>query len=192
MWTGDGLTMYYVVTAPGQTFGHIFVTTRASKFSSFPPGSLVANVNSTTDEEDPFVTEDGSALYFGSARLSGTNLDLFVAVRQSDGSFGTPQALTNLNTNTTDGHPRLTRDGLRIYWSSPRTDGGALGGTDIWTATRSSTAGTFGTPTRVPELSSPSNESPSWISPDGCTMYFQSDRPGGLGAQDIYVAVKPR
>jgi hypothetical protein len=44
----------------------------------------------------------------------------------------------------------------------------------------------------VPELSSPFSESPSWISPDGCTIYLQSDRPGGLGAQDIYVAVRPR
>jgi hypothetical protein len=185
--------MYYTYAAPNQTFGDIYVTTRASKFFLFPTGNSVPNINnSATDEEDVFATENGLVLYFGSSRASGTNLDLFVAVRQSNGLFSTPQPLTNLNTNTyVETKPRLTRDGLRIYWSSTRTDGGALGGTDIWTATRSSTAETFGTPTRVPELSSAANEGPSWISPDGCIIYFQSDRSGGLGAQDIYVAVKP-
>jgi WD40-like Beta Propeller Repeat len=189
--TGDGLTMYYAFTPAGATFADLYVTTRTSKSVAFSAGTPVANVNSTSDEEDPYVTPDGSALYFDSGR-GGTQLDMYVATRQSNGSFGTPQPLTNLNTSVPDGHPRLTQGGLRIYWSSTRSDGGALGGTDIWTATRSSTSASFGTPTRVPELSSTSNESPSWVSPDGCTMYFQSDRPGGLGAQDIYVAVKPK
>jgi hypothetical protein len=188
--TGDGLTMYYALVATGQTSGDIYVTSRSSKTSAFPAGTLVAGLNSTLDDLDPFVTEDGSALYFDSARGS-TALHLYVAVRQADGSFGTPQALTNLNTNVTDGHPVLTHDGLRLYWSSPRTDGGALGGTDIWTAARPSTAGSFGTPVRVPELSSSNNESVSWISQDTCVAYLQSDRPGGLGLQDIYQAVKP-
>lgn len=156
----------------------------------FPVGTPVANVNSTSEDGDPFITADGSALYFDSGRNS-ISLHLYVAVRQPDGSFSTPQPLTTLNTTAVDGHPRVTQDGLRIYWSSTRIDGGAQGGTDIWTATRPSTAGTFGTPTRVPELSSPFSESPSWISPDGCVIYLQSDRPGGSGLQDIYQAVKP-
>ncbi len=190
--TGDGLTMYYALVATGQTTGEIYVTTRANKASDFPAGTPVAQVNSTIDDLDPFITEDESVLYFDSAR-GGTALHLYFAVRQPGGSFGTPQALTNLNTNMVDGHPVLSHDGLTLYWSSTRTDGGALGGTDIWAATRLSTAGSFGTPVRVPELSSSSNESVSWISPDSCTIYLQSDRqgPGSVGAQDIYVAVKP-
>ena len=188
--TGDGLTMYYALVVPNQT-GDIYVTTRANKASDFPAGTLVAGqVNSAIDDLDPFITEDGSALYFDSAR-GGTALHLYVAVRQSDGSFGTPQALTNLNTTTIDGHPVLSHDGLTLYWSSTRADGGAQGGTDIWTATRPSTAGSFGTPVRVPELSSASAESVSWISPDSCMVYLQSDRPGGMGAQDIWQAIKP-
>jgi hypothetical protein len=189
--TGDGLTMYYARVTSSQGSGEIYVTTRASKASEFPAGSPVAGINfMDLDDLDPFITEDGSALYFDSAR-AGTALHLYVAVRQPDGSFGTPQALTNLNTNVVDGHPVLSDDGLQIYWSSTRTDGGAQGGTDIWTATRPSTAGSFGTPVRVPELSSSNSESPSWISPDGCVAYLQSDRPGGAGLQDILQAVKP-
>jgi len=191
--TGDGLTMYYALIPAGQTTqttGDIYVTTRANKAAEFLGGTPVAQVNSTIDDLDPFITEDGSALYFDSARGS-TALHLYVAVRQSDGSFATPQALNNLNTNMVDGHPVLSQDGRTLYWSSNRTDGGAQGGTDIWAATRPSTAGSFGTPFRVPELSSANNESMSWISPDSCLVYLQSDRPGGLGAQDIWQAVKP-
>jgi len=187
--TGDGLTMYYAV-ASAQTLGDIYVTARADKGSTFLAGTPVVQVNSTTEDLDPFITADGAALYFDSARGS-TALHLYTAVRRTDGSFDVPQALTNLNTNVTDGHPVVSRDGLTIYWSSTRTDGGHQGGTDMWMATRPSTAGAFGTPTRVPELSSVSNESVSWIAPDSCVAYLQSDRTGSTGSADIWVAIRP-
>lgn len=139
---------------------------------------------------DPFVTADGAALYFDSARGGGF-LDLHVAVRQSDGSFGTPQELMNLDTSATDGHPVLSHDGLTVYWSSNRSDAGTQRGTDIWMATRPTPAGTFGAPALVPELNSTKNESLSWLSPDGCMVLLQSDRAGGVGSQDIYQAVRP-
>ena len=189
--TGDGRTMFYIATSAGGT-GEIYVTMRADKTSAFPVGTPVTQLNSSLDDLDPFVTADGTALYFDSAR-DGTALHLYVAFRQGNAPFGTPQPLMTLHTSAIDGHPVVSQDGLRIYWSSTRPDGGAQGGnkTDIWTATRSSTAGAFDMATRVPELSSTSNESPSWLAPDGCTIYLQSDRSGTLGAQDIFVAVKP-
>ena len=188
--TGDGLTLYYALIPPGQTTGDIYVTTRSDKASDFPPGTPVAQVNSTIDDLDPFITEDGAALYFDSAR-GQTSLHLYVTVRRGDRSFDVPQPLTSLNTTLVDGHPVLSGDGRTLYWSSTRTDGGAQGLTDIWMATRPSPAGTFGAPTRIPELSTASGESVSWIAPDGCEVYLQSDRPGGLGSQDIWVALKP-
>lgn len=193
--TGDGLTLYYALIAPGQTTGDLYVTSRPNRTAEFPAGTPVAGLNSTVDDLDAFITADDSTLYFDSARPGGAGvLDLYFAVRQqASGLFDAPQALTNLNTSVTDGHPVLTRDGLTLYWSSARSDGGALGGTDIWTATRTSTAGSFGTPVQVPELSSSASESLSWIAPDGCSAFLQSDRQatGALGAQDIFEAVKP-
>ncbi|HWU90205.1 MAG TPA: hypothetical protein VN253_23235 [Kofleriaceae bacterium] len=188
--TADGLTMYYAL-ATGQDMGDIYVTHRNSKGDLFAPGTPVTGLNSSTADLDPFISADGSTLYFDSARATGTALHLYFAVRQANGSFTAPQPLTALNTNFVDGHPVLSRDGLTLYWSSTRTDGGAQGVTDLWMASRSSTAGDFGAPVRVPELSSSSGESPSWISPDHCMVLLQSDRLGGLGAQDIYQAVRP-
>jgi hypothetical protein len=188
--TGDRLTMYYALVAPGNQTGDLYVTGRATTSAAFPVGTIVTGVNSSLDDLDPFITDDGTALYFDSAR-DGTALHLYVALRQASTSFGAPQVLTVLNTQTVDGHPVVSHDGLTIYWSSTRTDGGAQGGTDIWSATRSSTAGAFANPTRVADLSSTANESLSWISPDGCLVLLQSDRAGGVGAQDIYQAVRP-
>ena len=188
--TPDGLTLYYALTTAQDT-GDIYVTHRNSKADPFAPGTSVTGLNSTTSDLDPFISTDGSTLYFDSARATGTALHLYVAVRQANGSFAAPQALTAFNTNAVDGHPVLSRDGLTLYWSSTRTDGGAQGLTDIWMASRSSTAGDFGAPVRVPQLSSASGESMSWISSDNCMVLLQSDRPGGAGAQDIYQAFRP-
>jgi hypothetical protein len=189
--TGDGLTMFYISTPSGGT-GDIYVTKRDNKTSAFTVSTLVDQINMPSVEDlDPFITADGTILYFDSAR-NGTALHLYMAVRQGNAPFGLPQPLMTLNTTAIDGHPVVSQDGLRIYWSSTRADGGAKGlTTDIWTAVRSSTAGMFDTATRVPELSSDSNESPSWIAPDGCSIYLQSDRAGTMGAQDIFEAVKP-
>src|SRR5882757_3182609 len=152
--TDDGLTLYYVAIN-ASAVGDIMVSHRASQSVEFPAGTAVSGVNTTEDEEDPYITPDGLALYFGSSRGGNIQLDMYVAFLQSNGTFGTPQVIpgTGLNTSQPDSHPHLSHDGLTLYWSSSRTDGGAQGGTDIWIATRSSTAGVFATPTRVPELS---------------------------------------
>lgn len=187
--TDDGLTLYYTLVNTQGT-GDIMVSQRATTADDFPTGTPVVGVNTAADEEDPYITPDGAALYFGSS-TGGVQLDMYVALRKADGTFGTPRPLTAFNTAQPDSHPHLTHDGLTLYWSSTRTDGGAQGGTDIWMATRPSITGAFASPTRVPELSSATNESLSWISADNCEAYLQSDRPGGLGAQDIYVARRP-
>ncbi len=187
--TADGLTMYYALTT-AQDAGDIYVTHRDSRADAFVAGTRVAGINSSSPDLDPFISADGSTLYFDSAQ-GGTALHLYVAVRQASGSFATPQALTAFNSSAVDGHPVLSPDGLTLYWSSTRTDGGPMGGTDIWRATRTSTAGEFANPAPVAELNSAMNESPSWVSPDNCMVLLQSDRANGVGLQDIYQAVRP-
>jgi hypothetical protein len=48
----------------------------------------------------------------------------------------------------------------------------------------------FGTPTHVDELATSSQDFPSWISPDGCRMYFWSG--GAAGDLDIWQATRPK
>jgi len=63
---------------------------------------------------------------------------------------------------------------------------------NIWRAQRSSTTSPFGAPTLVTELNSELDDEPSWLSSDGCTLYFSSNRAGSSGGYDIFVATRPK
>jgi hypothetical protein len=189
--TRSGLTLYYAVAPVGDPNADIYVATRPDVGSMFSSGTPVAKLNGTSDDGDVSVTGDGGLVYFASSRPGTGGYDIYVAVHKPDGSFDVPRLVSELDTAAYDAHPRITADGLTMYYSSMRTDGGAQAGADIWTASRSTTAEPFGSPKRVPELSTPSNESPTWIAPDGCSIYLQTDRSGGPGGQDIWEAVKP-
>ena len=63
---------------------------------------------------------------------------------------------------------------------------------DIYLTSRAGVAGDFPAPVRLAEpVSSPEVDLPGTLSKDGCVLYFTSDRPGGFGGFDVYVAKKP-
>lgn len=190
--TADRLTMYYAYAPPGSSLHEVYFATRTSPSGTWSTGAPVGPLNDgSTDEGDPTISGDGALVYFVTNRnAAATGYDLYLGTR-SNGTFSGVGPATELNSNAYDAHPRLTADGLRVYFSSMRTTGDALGGADVWTATRTSTSTPFGTPTRVAELNTAHNESPTWISDDDCVIYLQSDRPGGVGGQDLWQAVKP-
>ena len=84
--------------------------------------------------------------------------------------------------------PYFTRDGDTLYFISTRsTDGVKRKDLDIWRVDRNA-GGVWGTPRRLPEpVNSTSTEWFPRPSPDGW-LYFGSNRPGGLGGNDIWRA----
>ena len=64
-----------------------------------------------------------------------------------------------------------------------------LGDVDLYVATRAATADAFGTPVRLPQLSTTSLDGVSWESPDGCRLYIANN---SLGTPDVYVASRPQ
>lgn len=121
-------------------------------------------------DDDPTATGDLLELYF-----NRTN-DIFVTKRAAvTDAWGTPTLVTQLSDPAaTDTTPEITYDGLTIYLASNR---GGLASLDIFVATRASRAAVFGTPVRVPELSTTKREAASSTT-DNTTMVFESNRNG--------------
>ena len=100
---------------------------------------------------------------------------------------GWPGADSTFNTVALDGCPFVAPDGRSFYMASTRP--GGLGGIDIWVSTRSSAHEPWGPPHNVgAPVNSASNDFCPTMSRDGHTLYFVSNRPGGCGLGDIYVA----
>ena len=92
-----------------------------------------------------------------------------------------------VNAASTDNAPALSPDGLSLYFSSDRP--GGLGNFDLWVSHRASHDSPWGTPVNVGlGVNSAGVESGPCLSPDGHLLFFQSNRPGGEGSNDIYVS----
>ena len=97
------------------------------------------------------------------------------------GRWGIPVPVFAAST-TDDDDPTLTADLLELYFNRER---------DIYVATRATVSSPWSAPALVAELSTPSFETTPEISGDGLAIYFASDRAGGLGGLDVYVATRP-
>ena len=82
-----------------------------------------------------------------------------------------------LNAPASQVNPSLTADELELYYAT-HVDGTL----DIWLCQRASSASAWGPLGKVIELSSPYMDELPEVSADGLTMYFASDRPGGVAA----------
>ncbi len=85
-------------------------------------------------------------------------------------------------------HAFMTPDGQRLFFSSDMP--GTLGGMDIFVCNREEAG--WGKPQNVgKQVNSGQNEIFPSVSSDGRTLYFSSDRAGGLGGLDIYQVALP-
>lgn len=98
-----------------------------------------------------------------------------------------PTAISELTMDDpSDDDPALTSDLLVMYFNSKR-EGGA-GKEDIWLTTRARADQPWAAPRPASELNTDQRETGIALSADGLTLWFSSDRPGGAGGLDVYVA----
>jgi hypothetical protein len=166
--TADGLQLAYNIAGPATD---LLISTRATTNDAFVPGVAVAGA--VGGESCPMIGSVTSTLYF--ARVT-TNEDL-MRVPLPAGLPATP--IAELDTAMDEQSPTLSEDELVIYFSraDPKLD--------IWVAQRSDTQSPFGSPVPVGELNTNANDSPTWLSPDMCRLYIESER---AGSYDLYVA----
>lgn len=107
--------------------------------------------------------------------------------------FGTPVPVAELDTLANDGAARLTHDELDVFFQRwPSADAGVpngAGGFDLFGGTRTTTSATFGN-IAVLGLDTTSTENDPTVTGDALTMFFSSDRNGGNGGLDVWVATR--
>jgi hypothetical protein len=100
------------------------------------------------------------------------------------GAFGAPEKITGLGLSFNLYSPSLSADGLTLYLSASKT-----GQPDhIYVATRADRGAQFAAATAVTGVNSSSADGTPFLSYDGLTLYFYSDRPGGVGGHDLWFA----
>ncbi|MEO6774966.1 MAG: hypothetical protein ABI467_18500 [Kofleriaceae bacterium] len=102
--------------------------------------------------------------------------------------FTPRRRLDVLATTFTERDPSLSHNELQIWFSSDRGGVGALGGTDVWTATRTTIDDAFGTPVVAVDASSPQDDGKYAISEDELSYAVASNRTGTKGGFDIWVS----
>lgn len=168
---------------------HLYVATRTTPLADFGMPALLAGVNSqdvTKNDEQAFLTADGTELWFISDRDGNTQI--YRAPMQGSG-FANPALVPELNSTASESHVMLSTDHKTVYFGSTRTAPGALGGFDIFRAHRDSVSDGFGLPAVVSELNTAMNEYPRWLSADNCRIYFHRELATGFFG--IFVATRP-
>jgi peptidoglycan-associated lipoprotein len=131
---------------------------------------------------DPFVTKDGSALYFVSDMPGGKGLtDIYVCYKTEEGTWGQATNLQDINTEGAERTPFVS-DENQFYFA---TDGRiGMGGLDIFRANKS-LAG-FSNPKNMGyPLNSPQDDFAFYLKSKKEGL-LSSDRLGGKGSDDIY------
>ncbi|MFC1765445.1 LamG-like jellyroll fold domain-containing protein [Planctomycetota bacterium] len=196
--SSDGLSLYFSDGHAPQFGNHlpgglggqgdIWMITRETIHDAWgAPVNIGPAVNSQ-HATHPSISADGLSLYFQSHRPGrlGGHCDIMVATRESTSdSFGNPVFLKNVNSTIGEWMPDISADGRMLSFSTVVVAGSVM---EIWVATRKTTGDDFGMLTKLPpQINVPSrlNASPNF-SADGSTLYFMSDRPGGIGGADLY------
>jgi len=117
-------------------------------------------------------------------------LGVVAGVARADFVFGTP---TNLgvtgNPSDLEGSPSISADGLSLYFT--RIGSAKMSEADIYVTERASVSDPWGEPVKLgPAVNSSSYDGEPSISSDGLSLYFGSQRSGGYGGADIWVATR--
>jgi hypothetical protein len=194
----DGHWLFFSSDRPGGFGGHdVLACYREHVHDDFDwqtPINLGPGVNSLYDDSGPILLQDDQigavTLYFNSNRpgVAGA-ADIFAAVMNPDGSFGPSAPVPELNSSGRDTRMAIRHDGLEIIFQSDRT--GSVGSGDLWVSTRATTLDPWSTPVNVgPPVNTIYFDGAPALSADGETLLFYSNRPGGFGANDIYLSTR--
>jgi WD40-like Beta Propeller Repeat len=195
----NGKELYIASTraggVPGNAGNDIWVSRRSS--DSEPWGAAVnagEPINSPASDYCPSPMEDDVFL-FVSTRATDSNgtpscggADIYMLDREAAGGPKAVNLGCTVNSAKSEWSPYLlkTQGGTYLYYSS---DGlGGKGGQDIFKSRKGENG--FEAPIAQTRLNTPYNDTRPNLRHDGLEIVFDSDRPGGIGATDVYTSTR--
>lgn len=160
--------------------------------------NLGDNINSKYNEYGAVISADESVIIYTARRNNSTGgkidpmlnenfEDLYISYKQDDGTWTPSENLgENVNSKDHDAVSAVSADGQKvIIYLGRESNGGdlyecVLSG-DEWSKPES-----LGKNVNTKD----NHESSACYSPDGNTIYFVSNKPGGIGGHDIYITKK--
>jgi hypothetical protein len=142
-------------------------------------------INNGTNTQECSFLQDGLKLYFSNDLPGGYgDRDLWVSTRETqDAPWQEPVNLgPNVNGPKAETYPAISPDELEIYFHYGISD------PSLWRSTRASKDEPWGPVARFTGLGEPACDLD--ISADGLTVYFDSNRSGGYGDWDIWMATR--
>lgn len=148
------------------------------------PQLLPAPPNSPFGETSPYLSADGTELFFSSSRAGGYGWnDLYVS-RWNGSQWSAPQNLgPHINTSNNEWYCCFSPDRTKLYFIVDRP--GGWGNIDIWESTRTDSG--WALPVNLGGLINTRSPlcSPS-ITSDGATLYFGGGGPDSYGDLDLW------
>jgi hypothetical protein len=205
----DGHFLYFQSDRPGGCGNlDLYVSHRRNKHDDFGWEPAVhipcGNINTPGDDAGATIFNDeehDQTILYLTRNLTPTNpdgFDIYMAIKDEEDddptAFGPAVLVLQLSSPFRDTRTTIRRDGLEMILSSGRL--GSVGPTrneDLWVSTRESTDDPWGAPVNLgPVVNSPFFDGAPALSRDGTTLYFFSERPGGFGKRDLYVATRTK
>ncbi len=193
--TADGNTMYFTMTnvpddlervknKPSTVNVSIYSSTKNADGIWGAPIPFTYNAINDYSVGDPFISTDGTSLYFSSNKPGGKGgADIYVCLKTDAGEWGNPVNLEEINTAGNERNPVFDANN-NLYFASDGHIG--MGGLDVFRALRDG-AGIGRIENLGYPFNSPLDDFAFSLNEKGGVAYMSSNRSNGMGSDDIYV-----